>query len=400
MTSTDVTKLANDLQEGSLRLVTTIDDLFPADCDCIGSPLEQAITDGYVRRQVHPSEPLAILNYTEKTAYEEAWTPVTLACRGLIYSTDTGEVVARGFTKFFNYGQNGAPTLDLDASVLVTDKKDGSLGIIYRLPSGGYAVATRGSFASEQAAHATKVLHERYGDYVPAPAITTLVEIVFPANRIVLDYGALDDLILLGGQPLAGGRPIPPASMHTTSGWPGPVTETLMVGPFAEALAMPQRVNAEGVVVHDLTTGSLVKIKQADYVELHRIVTNLTARKVHEWLVLGKPLADFIAPLPDEFHAWCREIADGIAALVDAEGERLGAAFNDVRNQVIAKNVGWRPGDKAARKDFALVAVKHPDSWALFALLDGRDIRPELLKRAEPGPFITPTGRTYTEDNA
>lgn len=400
MTTTDVTKLANDLQEGSLRLVTTIDDLFPADCDCIGSPLEQAITDGYVRRQVHPNEPLVILNYTEKTAYEEAWTPVTLACRGLIYRTDTGEVVARGFTKFFNYGQKGAPVLGMDASVLVTDKKDGSLGIIYPLPSGGYAVATRGSFASDQAIHATQVLHERYDDYKPALDVTTLVEIVFPTNRIVLDYGAFDDLVLLGGQPLDGGRPIPPASMHATSGWSGPVTETLLVGPFAEALALPNRVNAEGAVVHDLTTGALVKIKQADYVELHRIVTNLTARRIHDWLVEGKLLGDFIAPLPDEFHAWCREVADGISTTVRIQQESMAASYDEVVAQVAAADPDWTATDRAGRKEFALIAARHPDKWALFALLDGRDIRPELLKRADPGPFLTPTGRTYSEDNA
>src|SRR3954453_20958194 len=87
-------------QKGILYPMTTIDDLFPPGCECNNSPLDQAIADGHVRRQDHPSEPLAILNYTEKTAYEEAWTPVTLTCRGLIYRTDTGEVIARGFGKF------------------------------------------------------------------------------------------------------------------------------------------------------------------------------------------------------------------------------------------------------------------------------------------------------------
>lgn len=370
--------------------------------------LTEALAAGHVREQTHPSEPLSILNYTERCVIVPgAWNPTTLACRGLIYRSDTGEVVARGFAKFFNHGQDGAPVLGMDASVLVTDKKDGSLGIIYPVPSGGYAVATRGSFASEQALHATRVLADRYGDYKPADEVTTLVEIVYPANRIVLDYGGYDDLILLGGQPLDGGRPVPPASMQATCGWTGPVTETLMVGTFAEVLAMPDRVNAEGFVVYDLTTGALVKLKQADYVELHRIVTNLTARKVHDHLLTGKPLDDFIAPLPDEFHAWTRQVADGIKATVRGQREDLVCTYEDVVGEVITANPWWRDRSQRTtrdgRKAYAAVATSpkyREHSWALFALLDDRDIGPELLKRARPEPFITPTGRTYTEDNA
>ena len=356
--------------------------------------LTAALADNHVRAQTHPSEPLVVLNYTELCAYGEVWNPTTLACRGLIYRSDTFEVVARGYGKFFNHAQSGAADIPLDARVIVTDKADGSLGIIFPLPSGGWAVSTRGSFASDQAVHATKVLHERYPGYRPVPGITTLVEIVFPDNRIVLDYAGLDDLILLGGVEIATG------AVHDVSrfpDWPGPATTTFEAATLAEALAMEPRPNAEGVVVRDLATGAMIKIKQADYVELHRIVTSLTARKIHEWMVDGKPLADFVAPLPDEFHAWCREVADGIAAEVDAESARLQEAFKAAVARMPAQ---WLPADRAGRKDFALVAAGQPHSWALFALLDGRDIRPELLRRAQPGPFLTPTGRTYTEDNA
>lgn len=357
-----------------------------------------ALAEGHVREQTHPTEPLAILNYTERCVIVPgAWNPTTLACRGLIYRTDTGEVVARGFVKFFNYGQDGAPLLDMSTSVLATDKKDGSLGIVYPLPSGGWAVATRGSFASEQAYHATQVLNERYADFEPLADATTLVEIVYPQNRIVLDYGDYDDLILLGGQPLGGGRSILPATMCIISDWPGPVTETLLAGRFAEALAMPDRVGAEGLVVHDLIGGAMVKIKQADYVELHRIVTNLTARKVHDHLLTGKPLDEFIAPLPDEFHAWVRGIAQGITDMVVGQTWLLEDEYIKVRD---AMPDGWNPRTREGRAAFAQVAARHPDSWALFRLLDGREVDGELLKRARPEPFLTPTGRTYTEDNA
>src|ERR1700710_142802 len=108
--------------------------------------LAAAVENGHVRSQRHPERPYVIYNYTEACQYAGAWTPVTLACRGLIVDIATDSVIARPFSKFFNHGEADAPSLRADAAVRVTDKADGSLGIIY-----GDAVATRGSFTSDQA---------------------------------------------------------------------------------------------------------------------------------------------------------------------------------------------------------------------------------------------------------
>jgi RNA ligase len=359
--------------------------------------LAAMLDEGYVRQQVHPTEPLAILNYTEKAAYDNVWNAVTLACRGLIWNTATGEIVARPFRKFFNHGQVGAPDLDLDAEVIVTDKQDGSLGILYPLPSGGHAIATRGSFASEQAIHATQVWNDRYAGRVTAPAgLTLLFEIVYPTNRIVCDYGDLDDLVLLGAVSIATGESCQPDPV-LCGGWPGPVTETFAYTTLAEALAAESRPNAEGLVVHFVDADERLKVKYAEYVRLHRLVTGVTARTVWEHMVAGNPLNDLIEPLPDEFHDWVRNVAAGILARVEAEEYRLGEVYREVLARMPA---GWSANDRAGRKDFAMVAAAHPDKWALFNQLDGKDIYGELLKRAKPEPYLTPSGRTYTEDNA
>jgi RNA ligase len=356
-------------------------DLFtPAD-------LAAALTDGLIREQTHPREPLAILNYTERAAYSHAWNPVTLACRGLVYHRETGQVLARPFGKFFNHGQAGAATIELTAPVHVTDKLDGSLGVLYPLPAGGWAVATRGSFASDQALHATAVLRRKYADFVPAAGLTILVEIVYPANRIVVDYGDVDDLLLLGAVRLADGAVL---DADTVAGWPGPVVRTLVAASFAEALALPPRPNAEGVVVRCRLTGGMVKIKQDDYVLLHRIVTGLTERSVWQHLVDGKPLAELIEPLPDEFHDWARGVADRLQSTVEAQAVELREAYEQV---VLELPEGF------SRKEFALAVAARPDRAMMFSLLDGRDIRPRLLVAAKPDA-ITPSGRTFSEDEA
>ena len=160
-----------------------------------GALLDQMLAGGYIRAKKHPTEPYTIYNYAEKTAYEKMWNPATLQCRGLIVD-DNGTIVARPFPKFFNLGEPSAveaPTKPFRAF----EKHDGSLAVAFRRLDGTVDIATRGSFESEQAIHATALLHRKYPNFDPQPGCTYLFEIIYPTNRIVVSYGGQDDLILL-----------------------------------------------------------------------------------------------------------------------------------------------------------------------------------------------------------
>jgi RNA ligase len=350
-----------------------------------GQELAKAIEDGFVRRQVHPSMPLAILNYTERCQYEPgAWNDVTRQCRGLIVHADSGAVIARPWPKFFNHGQDEAGVLDLAAPAEVTDKKDGSLGILYPTQD-GWAIATRGSFASEQAVHATGVLRSRYPGFRPPEGVTVLFEIVYPANRIVLDYRGLDDLLLLGGVDIATGRDVPVNAI----GWPGPRTEVFAATTLAEALALPPRKNAEGIVVRMLDTDVRVKVKQEDYVALHRLITGMNARVVWERIGEGETASQICEGIPEEFWPWVREVGGELIAeknrIIDdatAEHERILAALPG----------GW------TRKDYAAAAVQSPLRAWLFNLLDGRDPSAGIWRTLKPSGERTLVA--YSEDTA
>jgi RNA ligase len=104
--------------------------------------------------------------------------------------------VARPFPKFFNYGeQPDEDTRRLGQPFTLSEKVDGSLGIHYRW-NGTDGIATRGSFHSPQAQWATAALADsppvRF-DY----GRTHLFEIVYPENRIVVDYGDRAELVYL-----------------------------------------------------------------------------------------------------------------------------------------------------------------------------------------------------------
>ena len=127
--------------------------------------------------------------YSKITPPYQLWNEVTLRTRGLVVD-ENYTIVARGFNKFFNLSELPAYGIDVDVNEpgIIMDKLDGSLGLVYRY-GGEWRVSTAGGFASEQAIHATKLFNERYADTPCVPGLTLLVEIIYPENRIVSNYG-------------------------------------------------------------------------------------------------------------------------------------------------------------------------------------------------------------------
>lgn len=320
--------------------------------------LLEDIQGGYVQVRKHPTLPLSLYGYTPKAQYEQRWTHATSQARGLIVDDTTDEVVARPFAKFFNYGDPAVGSVDLDAPIVgAFDKADGSLGIAYPTPD-GWELATRGSFTSEQAMHGARHLHEF--EHTFALGHTPLFEIVYPDNRIVLDYAGRDALIPLGSMDIESGEFAPSGESYGSS--------------LREVLALPPRANAEGFVVW-LTTSRAVKVKQEDYLELHRAVSNFTVKEVWRHL-RDDTYASFVAGLPDEFH----EQSDNWAA--DLRGE-FNCHFDLARSfhaEVVALALPTRRDQALWLRDKVTPDVM----WRVFALLDGRDISESIWRSVEP----------------
>lgn len=341
------------------------------------SDLDVALREGLVRGRPHPSFPLTIYNYTERCQYESGlWNPVTLTCRGLIVSDD-GLVVARPFRKFFNWGQAEGVQAAPDSPVEAVDKLDGSLGILYPTPDGSFAIATRGAFESEQAIHATDIWDTRYANTMVPDGWTLLFEIVYPENRIVIDYRGIDDLFLLGAVEVATGRHVGPTD-PILADWGGPRAEVFNHPTLGDALAAAPRRNAEGMVLR-FADGGMVKVKQEDYVALHRIVTGLNEVTIWEFLSSGNGIGDLLANLPDEFHGWCRDVADRMVDAVRATNADIDAAFDAIQSAA--------PAD---RRTFAELAKATRYPWAMFSRLDGRDYADKVWKLARPSSPVGP----------
>lgn len=341
--------------------------------------IDRALDEKMVRLQVHPTDNLMILNYTDAAMRTPgAWdNPAVRTCRGLILNF-RGEVIARPWEKFFNHGQAEAAQIGMDEPVDVVDKLDGSLGILYRRDRGNYAIATRGSFTSDQALHGTMLLH-RY-DEPPWKGdpneFTVLFEIVYPANRIVVDYKGLDDLVLLGFVRNSTGFPFGPEMPNPPLDWPGPVAKTFQHKTLGEALVAPPRPRQEGLVVTSQRTGNMLKIKQEDYVQLHRIVTGLSEKTVWEQMMAGKGLQDLLTDIPDELHGWVKGVymeLGGRLSYIRGDAERT--------HKMILEEMEER-SDRGA---YAARAKGYRSLTPfLFRLYDGKDITTPVLKTLKP----------------
>lgn len=251
-----------------------------------------------------------------------------------------------------------------------------SLGIIHRAENGSLRVATRGSFCSDQAIHATKILNER--NYINASAtrdVTPLVEIIYPENRIVVDYQGQDDLILLGYVHKETGRYEGPGALKNVRGWRGPMTKTFRYDNLREALAAPPREGAEGLCVRFVGEDKIVKIKQEDYVALHKIVTGLSERSVWEHMVAGKPLSELICSLPDELHVWTKEVWMDLSSQASNLLLKTSLIHSDILSRVSEND----------RKAYAAEAMKYSDIRPyLFMQLDNNDPLPAIIKSLKP----------------
>lgn len=324
--------------------------------------------DGYIRQAKHPELPLVSECYTKQTMFERAWTNETRICRGLIWNTETLEVVARPFAKFFNYGEPSAPELFPDEWVKAYNKLDGSLGIVYDTPDGP-AVATKNSFTSPQALHATEVLRTRYSDWRARPGVTTLFEIVYPDNRVVLNYHEVDDLFHLGGVWNDTGQ----TRLYdhwALQGLPFPEPELLGVGEFSQVASHfteLERPNSEGVVLWAPDRDIRVKIKQKDYLELHKVATGLNKKALWTMLSQGKGIDEILTGIPEELHDWAFPILQDLCTKFTELDIYIAEQWWLVQNEL-------RPRD---RKELAGLMGSWPKwvSHAIWFLFDGHEDR-------------------------
>ena len=330
--------------------------------------LEEYYKNGLLLKQTHPTKDLTIWNYSPKVQYERLWDDITMQCRGLV-TNSKGNIIARPFKKFFNYEELNPEDIP-NEYYDVYDKMDGSLGIIFWYGN-ECNVATRGSFTSPQALKAKEIL-QKYNFEALDKEYTLLVEIIYPENRIVVDYGDTEELVILAMRSMHTGIDVPYSQLPTEIGMP-------IVKLYKdwktdwEDLKKDISNKDEGFVIH-FRNGFRMKIKGDEYKRLHKILTNISNRDIWEYLKDGKPLDEIIDKVPDEFYNWVKETARDLTVRFENIDRDYNQHFQTLINISGIIN----------RKEFAGYAqsFKHPN--ILFAMLDNKDYKQMIWKILYP----------------
>lgn len=330
--------------------------------------LQEYVDNHLISCRKHPNRELYIYNYTPICQYRRGWDDITRMCRGLILDED-GNVIARPFKKFHNIEEHQAEDMpDIPKETFeVYEKLDGSLGISYLVDDKPF-LATRGSFDSEQAQYGSNMLQKNtklvqailgYPDY------TFLLEIIYPQNRIVVDYGNAEKLVLL-------------AVINRDSG------EELDIRQFSDIVEIAKSYNfknlgsiknmkednREGYVVR-FKSGLRVKLKFEEYVRLHRLLTQVSNKSIWELLKNDQPIEPLLDNIPDEYYQWLmktmEELQTSYLSIVDKAMEKI----KEVPQSV-------------PRREQAIWIKEQENPHLLFSLLDGRPINEMVWKMVRP----------------
>jgi RNA ligase len=345
--------------------------------------LRQAVADGWVIQRNHPDLPLFLYSYSRATVREQHWDDVTTRCRGLIVHTD-GEVVARPFEKFFNF-EDGSRPETMRANLpktdpVVTDKLDGSLGILYRY--GTYVgIASKGSFTSDHAKWATHFYTENHPFAEWPQNYTPVFEMICEdVQKHVVRYAPEDQglhlLALINNETgeeinrfdlrlWAFSNRVPLATHYSSHTLESAAKETLQTD------SKSGRVFYEGYVLSWDRPGQTplrVKLKTVPFLRLQRLLHHTRPKHVlqalrdpafrpqlNDWLAEQEApqFTEFVQKWKDKLETAYREIETMSCAMYDATVAELGLG--------------------ATRKDFALQFKEHPYAPVLFAMLPGKD---------------------------
>jgi len=328
--------------------------------------------DGLLYKQTHPTLPLTIWNYTEKVQYEGLWDEVTLMCRGLVTDSE-GTIIARPFRKFFNMEEGKhTPTSEFE----VYEKMDGSLGIFFYY-EGNPVFATRGSFTSDQAIKGREILNKYNWQYGTYEGYTYLFEIIYPENRVVVNYNGLEELIVLGVIETSTGKECKYSEMENEG--------FVLVKKYDgiknySTLKSLISNDAEGFVVR-FSNGDRMKIKGEEYLRLHKIMTNLSTTAIWELVSNGGNIDDILKDVPDEFYKKVKMYVSSLNYGYYQYWNQLGKTYDYFRF--------GKYGDievEPTKKEFAEhIKGHHPIAKSImFAMWDDKDYDKIIWKALKP----------------
>lgn len=336
--------------------------------------LNKYIGENLIIANKHPEYNIWILNYSPKAQSKKFWDDYTLSCRGMVIDSD-GNILARPFQKFKNYEEHDPSEIDMSQDFDIFEKMDGSLIIIfYYEPRMTWIVATRGSFISEQSIEARKMLNASIFDKL-SKVHTYLFEIIYPENRIVVNYGDTRELVLLSRVSNETGVELYHNDLVSRYSEYFTVVKKYSINNVKNLneLKALEEDNREGFVIR-FFNGFRVKVKFTEYIRLHGILTNVSNLTVWEHMRDNYEFDDLLERVPDEFYEWLKKTAS-----------KLQLEYNEIERQSLLEFINiYHINNITERSVFADISKKSDYRSILFKLYDKRPYANIIWKMIRP----------------
>jgi hypothetical protein len=321
-----------------------------------------------------------------------SWTKDTMHFRSSVYNAD-GELISASFPKFFNWGEHPELTplpKSLDGATLM-EKLDGSTLIVSKY-KGNFMIRTRGTIdASKMEKNGWEVefLMEKYPEIKNKAKsqdtwnYSLIFEWISPNNQIVINYTE-PDIRLIGCICHDDYRLVTQSSLETLAKDLGIGRPQSFKFDTIEEMttAIEALKNQEGIVVYFNNEQSLLKVKGAWYLALHRMKSELSSIDgvVDLYFSLGGNLSydEFMKHITDVFD-WelAKMVMGSVSKIVDSRKEV---------DRIVAHMESFvEPLKSGIRKDAALAIVKaygetNRASFA-FKLLDCKKLEEKEMKK-------------------
>ena len=247
-------------------------------------------------------------------------------CRGLIFDTETGNLISRPYHKFFNVGEREETAINkvnLYEPHVVLEKLDGSM--IRPIPTKeGFRLATKAGI-TDVAMNAEVFIADKtnYGTFINKciqKGTTPIFEWCSRKNRIVVDYPE-DQLILTAIRYNDSGSYIEyKVMLDYATAWNIPVVKAVDGLAIQDINLFVKQVrewdDGEGIVLR-FDTGHMLKVKADEYVLRHKSKEQINQEKNVIQTILSDSVDDLVPLLTPDDAIRLKEFQSAFWASVD-----------------------------------------------------------------------------------
>ena len=300
-------------------------------------------------------------HYVDEDTFKDK---VRRECRGIKFKPN-GELLARPYHKFFNYGEPNADIVDWNLPYKVYGKLDGSMVHGVYLNGDIRLMSRRG--ITDVSIQAEKLLTGELRNFIHGYfllGVTTIFEYISPDNRIVVFYPE-SSLVLTAMRWNMGGQYLNLELLERLG------LNKVNEFPFSSPDQISPLKGIEGVVVR-WPSGSMLKIKTEEYLAIHKAKSTLAQERNAIALALEGKFDDLLPCLTKEEQAYWLEKIGRLNKLIGEQVDLLGRFHDIMKCQ--------------SRKEYALAVYKSLPQNLLapsFMLLDNSDLLPiQLVKNS------------------